>query len=140
MRTFTSLTAGAILIASLSACSKSEPAPEASESAAADAMAPEAAATWTPALPAAGTYDVSSTDGKAQAKVTIAPDNAYSREPVEGANEAGVVKLTDGKVCFDPSGDQKPTHCYVESVRAADGSFTATGDDSVTVNVKPAAM
>jgi hypothetical protein len=50
-----------------------------------------------------------------------------------------VVKLTDGKVCFDPSGKDKPTRCYTESVRAADGSFTATDEKGVVENVKPVA-
>ena len=47
---------------------------------------------------------------------------------VEWLAEAGIVKLTDGKVCFDPSGKEKPTRCYTESVRAPDGSFTATDE------------
>ena len=125
----------------LAACGKPAPAPEATESAAAGdlAAAPSTPATWTPALPAAGAYEVTSSDGKPVAKVTIETDYSYSQVPTKGLTEAGVVKLTDGKVCFDPSGKDKPTRCYTESVRAADGSFTATDDKGVTENVKPAA-
>lgn len=129
-----------IVLAALTGCGKSETAPDAAASASPAAAAEaSAAATWTPALPAAGKYQVSSSDGKPLASVEINADNSYSRKPATGLPEAGIVKLTDGKVCFDPSGKDIPTHCYIESVRAADGSFTATDDKGVTVNVKPAA-
>ncbi len=136
MHRTTSIAAAAILLAAVSACSKPDPAAEATPSAA----APIAAATWTPALPAAGAYEVTTSDGKPSGKVTIEADNSYSSVPVTGLSEAGIVKLTDGKVCFDPSGQEKPTRCYTESVRAPDGSFTATDEKGVVENVKPAAM
>jgi hypothetical protein len=136
MQRTTSLAAAAFLLAAVSACSKPEPAAEATPSA--DA-APVAAATWTPAMPAAGTYEVTTSDGKPSGKVTIEADNSYSSVPVSGLAEAGIVKLTDGKVCFDPSGQEKPTRCYTESVRAADGSFTATDEKGVIENIKPVA-
>jgi hypothetical protein len=132
-----SIAAAAILLAALSGCSKPEPAAEATSSAAA---APVAAATWTPALPTPGAYAVSSATGEALAKVSIEADYSYSQTPTKGLAEAGIVKLTDGKVCFDPSGKDKPTRCYTESVRAADGSFTATDEKGVVENIKPAAM
>lgn len=131
-----SIATAAILLAVVSGCSKSEPAAEASPSAAA---APVAAATWTPALPAAGAYEVSSIAGEALGKVTIEADYSYSQTPTKGLAEAGIVKLTDGKVCFDPSGKDKPTRCYTESVRAPDGSFTATDEKGVVESIKPAA-
>ena len=134
----TSIATAAILVAAISGCGKPAPAPEATESAAAIAD-PSAAATWTPALPAAGAYDVTASDGKAVAKVTINSDNSYSQAPAKGLPEAGIVKLIDGKVCFDPSGKDKPNLCYTESVRAADGSFTATDEKGVVENVKPVA-
>jgi hypothetical protein len=132
----TSIAAAAFLLAAVSACSKSEPAAEATP--AADA-APVAAATWTPALPTPGTYEVSTAEGVASATVTIEADNSYSQQPVKGLAEAGIVKLTDGKVCFDPSGKDNPTRCYTESVRAPDGSFTATDEKGVVENIKPVA-
>lgn len=130
------IAATAILIAATAGCSKPAPTPEASETAAASDV-PAAAATWTPALPAAGAYEVSSLSGEVLAKVTIEADYAYSQVPTKGLNEAGVVKLIDGKVCFDASGKDKPNRCYTESVRAADGSFTATNEKGVVENIKP---
>jgi hypothetical protein len=131
------IAAAAILLAAVSGCSKPEPAAEATPSAA--AADPVAAATWTPALPAAGKYEVSTAAGEASATVTIEADNSYSQQPVKGLAEAGIVKLTDGKVCFDPSGKDKPTRCYTESVHAPDGSFTATDEKGVVENIKPVA-
>ncbi len=130
------IAAAAILLAAMSGCSKPEPAAEAT--AAADA-APVAAATWTPALPAAGAYEVTTADGKVAGKVTIEADYSYAQQPATGLAEAGIVKLTDGKVCFDPSGKDKPTRCYTESVRAPDGSFTATDEKGVVETIKPVA-
>ena len=137
MRKTQSIAAIALLTVALAGCSKPAPAPDAAASS--EAAAPSAAATWTPALPSAGKYEVSNADGTPAAKVDIRADMGYTRTPAKGATESGVVKLTDGKVCFDPSGAAAPTHCYTESVRAADGSFTATDDKGVTVQVKPAA-
>jgi hypothetical protein len=133
----TSLAAAAILLAAVTACSKPEPTAEATPSA--SAAAPADAATWTPALPSPGAYDVSSTTGEATAKVTIEADYSYTQQPIKGLAEAGIVKLTDGKVCFDPSGKDKPTRCYTESVRAPDGSFTATDEKGVVEKIKPVA-
>lgn len=136
MRYRLSIAASVALLATLSGCSKPEPAAEAT---ATPEAAPAAAATWTPALPTPGAYEVTSLDGKPVSKVTIAADYGYQVIPATGANEAGVVKLADGKVCFDPSGKEKPTRCYTESARAADGSFTATDEKGVTENIKPVA-
>ena len=135
MQRTSSIAAAVVLFAAVSGCGKQEPAAEVTQSAA----APVAATTWTPALPAPGAYDVTSSDGKPLAKATIGADYAYSRVPTKGLTEAGVVKLADGKVCFDPSGKDKPTHCYTESVRAADGSFTATDEKGVVVTGRPVA-
>jgi hypothetical protein len=137
MQRKTSIAAAALLLTVVSACSKPEPAAEATP--AADA-APIAAATWTPALPTPGAYEVSSTTGEAMAKVSIEADYSYTQTPTKGLAEAGIVKLTDGKVCFDPSGKDKPTRCYTESVRAPDGSFTATDEKGVVENIKPVAQ
>ena len=136
MKRSTAITAAAILLAAVSACKKSEPAVEATATAAAE---PLAAATWTPALPAPGAYEVTSMAGEPVSKVSIEADYSYSAVPTKGLTEAGIVKLSDGKVCFDPSGKEKPTRCYTESVRAADGSFTATDEKGVVENVKTAA-
>ena len=89
-------------------------------------------------MPPPGDYLSSSQDGKPVSKVTLNADGSYARDPEEGLNEAGIAKMTDGKLCFDPSGKDKPLRCYTLSTTAADGSFTATDDKGVTLNVKPA--
>ncbi|MEO6718687.1 MAG: hypothetical protein ABIM50_15740 [Novosphingobium sp.] len=137
MRKTVSIATIALLGVALAGCSKPANAPEASASS--EAAAPSAAATWTPALPAPGKYEVTNADGTPSGKVDIRADYGYTNTPAKGTTESGIVKLTDGKVCFDPSGKTAPTRCYTESVRAADGSFTATNDKGVTVNVRPAA-
>lgn len=137
MRKTVSIATIALLGLALAGCSKPASGPEASASS--DAAASSEAAAWTPALPTPGKYEVTNADGTPASKVEIRADFGYTETLAKGATEAGLVKLTDGKVCFDPSGKTAPTRCYTESVRAADGSFTATDDKGVTVNVKPAA-
>lgn len=137
MRKTVSIAAIALLGLAIAGCSKPASEPEAAASS--EAAAPSEAAVWTPALPTPGKYEVSNADGTPAAKVDIRADMGYTRTPAKGATESGVVKLIDSKVCFDPSGKTAPNSCYTESVRAADGSFTATDEKGVTVNVKPAA-
>ena len=137
MRKTISLASIALLAVAVAGCSKPAPAPDAAAST--DAAAPSAAASWTPALPAPGKYEVTTSDGKPGGTTEIRADMGYTDTPPKGNAVSGIVKLTDGKVCFDPSGKTAPTECYTESVRAADGSFTATDEKGVTVNVKPAA-
>ena len=138
MRTTVSIAALA-LIASTTACSKPEPAPEAEATPSADASAATAAAGTRTTPPAAGTYDVTDKDSKAMGSVEIRADGGYTRTPTEGLAESGIVKMVDGKTCFDPSGDAGPT-CYTDSLPAADGSFTATMDDGTVLTVKPQSM
>lgn len=133
----TTIAAAAVLLLAVAGCSKSEPAPEATQSAAAASEAP--AATWTAVIPAAGGYDVTTADGKPYSKVTLEADNSYARVPAQGAKEAGIVNITDGKLCFDPSGKDNLPRCYTTTAPAADGSFTATNDKGVALTVKPAA-
>ena len=120
----------ALAIAS-AGCKKSEPAAEATMEATPSEMAAMPVATATP-----GTYDVMSSDGKARGTTTINADGTYRDVPAKGLAEAGIVKFTDGKTCFDPSGSKGP-ECWTESARAADGSFDATNEKGETVKVKP---
>lgn len=134
----TTIAAAAILLVAVAGCSKSDPAPEATQSVAA-AASEAPAAPWVAVVPAAGAYDATSADGKPFSKVTLEADGSYARVPASGAKEAGVVKITDGRLCFDPSGKANLPRCYTTTAPAADGSFTATDDKGVVLNVKPAA-
>lgn len=135
MRSLTTITTVAALAVALSACSKPAPAPDAAASADASAAASAPAAA---ALPPPGSYAVTSSDGKALRTTTLNADGTYRMQPVKGLAVAGIVKLTDGKTCFDPSGPTTAT-CYTDSAAAADGSFTATAADGTVMNIKPIA-
>ncbi|WP_088310811.1 hypothetical protein [Novosphingobium sp. B 225] len=119
----------------LSGCSKSaeEAAPAASEAAASDAAAPQAAATL-----ATGTFEVFGADGKAVGSTTINADGTYVDDDGKGHRVAGLVKLVDGKTCFDPSGSA-PAECFTDSAPAADGSFTATDAKGAVLTIRPKA-
>ncbi len=136
MRTLTSVAAIALLACSVTACKKAEPAPEVVATDAAPAATAMAAATPAGGVaPTPGKYEATSADGKTKSMVTINADGTY-RQVVNGALPvAGILKMVDGKTCFDPSGPTGPT-CYTDSVHAADGSFTATMADGSVMNVK----
>jgi hypothetical protein len=125
-----------MLAVALAGCNKPAPEAEGTDAAApaaSEAAAPQAAATLRP-----GTYDVSSPDGKALGVTTIHADGTYTDDDAKGGRTAGIVRIVDGKTCFDPSGDA-PEECYTETPPGADGSFTATNAKGETVNVKPQA-
>ncbi|MDE2597492.1 MAG: hypothetical protein KGL44_11500 [Sphingomonadales bacterium] len=138
MRKIASIAAVALLGTALAGCGKSEPAPEPT----ADAMAsgPAMAAASAPAAvtaPAAGNYEITAADGS-KSTLTVNADGSYSEKAAKGLPVAGLIKVTDGKVCFDPSGKTEAS-CYTESAKAADGSFTATDEKGVAVTVHPVA-
>jgi hypothetical protein len=138
MRKTVTITAIALLGVALAGCSKPAPAPEASTAAMASdaAMAPTAAAGGV--MPSPGKYEAVSTDGKTKTAVTINSDGGY-RMSVNGALPvSGLIKMVDGKTCFDPSGPKEAT-CYLDSPHAADGTFTATSADGSVEKVKPVA-
>lgn len=121
----------------LAACNKPAETPEAAATTEAAAPAAEASAPAAPITPIPGEYAVSDKDGKALSTVTLNADNTYRQQPAKGLAVAGIMKMVDGKTCFDPSGAAEAV-CYVDSPRAADGSFTATMDDGTVLTVKPA--
>ena len=124
------------LAIALAGCGKKEeasaPADTGSSVAAASEASPAASATLAP-----GNYEVFGADGKSVGKTEIRADGGYTDTPPKGLPTSGVVKLVDGKTCFDPSGNAGPT-CYTESAPGADGSFTATDDKGVVLTVRPA--
>ncbi len=134
MRTTVSILAIAALSLSLAACKKSEPAPESTVAASEAAVAAPAPAA--PTLPPAGDYESTSADGKTKTVTTINADGTYSERVNGGLPVAGVIKLVDGKSCFDPSGKVEAT-CYTDGPVAADGSFTSTSDKGETETVRP---
>jgi hypothetical protein len=76
--------------------------------------------------------------GKVVGTSTINADGSYADQMTGAARVAGIVKLVDGKVCFDPSG-KAPAECYTDSAPGADGSFTATDAKGAVLTVRPKA-
>jgi len=119
----------------LAGCGKKDDAPAAAPSDA--AMSTDAAAAPA-AAPTPGTYEVTDAAGKNMGSTTINADGGYVDVGPNGQRVAGIVKMVDGKTCFDPSGKAEP-ECFTDSARAADGSFTATDAKGVVVTVRPKA-
>ena len=115
----------AALAAALGACSQA--AEESDDTAATETPAAEAAA----ATSSAGTYEYEF-DGKATTSV-LAADGTYEDTQDGTIIEKGTWADRDGKVCFDPEGDDAPEPCFTTTAPDADGVFTATSDDAKTV-------
>ncbi len=123
----------ATLALALAACGKKEEAPAATASeTTADAAMTDAAASG----PKPGTYEVTDAPGKKVGTTTINADGTYADDMATGQRIAGIVKVSDGKTCFDPSGPAA-AQCFTESAPAADGSFTATDEKGAVVTVRP---
>ena len=118
-----------VLVAALAAASAAgvSVAAVSSDSSAACEQAPSAAA----ATSSAGTYEYE-LDGKATMSV-LAADGTYEDTQDGTIIEKGTWADRDGKVCFDPEGDDAPEPCFTTTAPDADGVFTATSDDGKTV-------
>jgi hypothetical protein len=114
----------AALAAALGACSQ---AAEEADEPAVEETTPAAA----PADSAAGTYEFT-LDGKATTSV-LKPDGSYEDTQDGKVTEKGLWSEHDGKVCFDPEGDDEPGTCFTTTEPDAAGMFTATSDDGETV-------
>ena len=122
-------------IALLASCGSEAPAPEATATADA-AMPMDAGATGAPAAVATpGSYDVTGPDGTKTVDTLMADGTFVSRDASDKVIDKGTWKSSDGKTCFTSEG--KTELCYTEGVRAADGSFSATGADGKVTQVKP---
>ncbi len=119
----------------LSACGKKEEAPVAVAS---EAVTATDAAAATAIAPTPGVYEVTDAAGKKAGTTTINANGSYAEDSADGHRTAGIVKLVDGKTCFDPSGKAE-AECYTDSARAADGSFTATDAKGGVMTVRPKA-
>lgn len=114
-------------IAVLAACAEAEaPAPEEEEVAAAEPAANEGP----------GTFEVTYADGSV-GTLTTAEDGTFSAT-LGDQSGTGAVTQEDGKICFDPEGDdpEQPTNCWTNSEVGEDGSWTSTSDDGETVTVR----
>ena len=116
----------------LASCGKKDEAPVVVQS---DAVVATDAAVAA-ALPTAGVYEVSDAAGKKLGTTTINADGSYADDMTGAPRVAGIVKIIDGKTCFDPSGKAEP-ECFTDSAPAADGSFTATDAKGTVMTVRP---
>ena len=116
----------------LASCGKKDEAPVVVQS---DAVVATDAAVAA-ALPTAGVYEVSDAAGKTLGTTTINADGSYADDMTGAPRVAGIVKIIDGKTCFDPSGKAEP-ECFTDSAPAADGSFTATDAKGTVMTVRP---
>jgi major membrane immunogen (membrane-anchored lipoprotein) len=124
MRTFVMLCA----VTALTACNSAEEsdAPAVEETLIAADESAEATAP--------GTYQVILADGSTGTSMLM-EDGTYMDSFGDEA-ENGTWSEVEGKVCFDPDGDQAPTRCYAIGETAADGSFTATPDRGEPIRVR----
>ncbi|TNE47128.1 MAG: hypothetical protein EP341_09480 [Sphingomonadales bacterium] len=115
-------------VLAIAACSQPAPEEEAVEE-----VVEEAA----PAVGGPGTYEVTYADGSV-GMLTTSEDGTFS-VTLGDQTGSGTVSEADGKVCFDPDGDdpEQPTTCWTPSAPAEDGSWTSTSDDGETVTVRP---
>lgn len=133
-----SLTIIAISAASiaLAGCSKSEPTADTAPSEAATTAAADAAGA-TAIRP--GKWDAYDAGGKKVGSTEIRADGTYTDTDPKGTRVSGIVKIVDGKTCFDPSG-AAAAECFTDSAVAADGTFTATDSKGAVLTIKPQAQ
>ena len=117
-------------VAALAACQQAEAPAE--EEAMEEAAAP--AANEGP-----GTFEVTYADGSV-GTVTTTAEGTFTAT-LGDQSGTGTVAQVDGKLCFDPEGDdpEQPTRCWTNSEVGDDGTWTSTSDDGETVTVKVAA-
>ena len=83
----------------------------------------------------AGTYEFEA-DGKTTTAMLMA-DGMYT-DTVDGeVVESGTwEENAEGKVCFDPAGDDTPVTCFTAGETAADGTFVATPDEGAPLTIR----
>lgn len=120
------LVMAAMLAGALTACG--DAAEEADDTATAETAAVEETVA---AESSAGTYEYEF-EGKPTTSVLLA-DGTYEDTQDGEVIEKGMWADRDGKVCFDPEGDDTLGTCYATTEPDAAGVFTATSDDGATV-------
>jgi len=111
-------------VAALAACSSPEP-EEQAEAEPAETAAPSEMA---------GSYEVALEDGTVLSSF-LAEDGTFIESVGGEVTSSGNWTDEDGKICFEPSGDQ-PAMCYTVGDIADDGTFTATPDQGDPITVK----
>jgi hypothetical protein len=128
----------AALSAGLGACSQAaEESDEPATAAATETPAVAETAATAPADGSAGTYEFT-LDGKATTSV-LKPDGTYEDTQDGKVTEKGLWADRDGKVCFDPEGDDTLGTCFTMTEPGADGTFTATSDDGTVLTIRKTA-
>ena len=83
----------------------------------------------------AGTYEFE-LNGTPTTAVLMA-DGMYTDSQDGKVVEAGLwEERDDGKVCFDPAGDDTPATCFAIGETAEDGSFVATPDQGDPLTIR----
>jgi hypothetical protein len=117
-------------IAALAACSEAEAPTE-------EAAAPAAEVTAAAAYELqAGTYEYTRSDGTSGIN-TLTADGKFSNAVEGGEIETGTWAQEGGQSCLTP--DEGDKRCYTFTQPDADGNFTGTMADGVTVNVRKTA-
>jgi hypothetical protein len=116
-------------LAALAACSEAETTADANAQDEA-AAAETAAASW-PMEP--GTYEYTRSDGVSGVN-TVKADGTFSNAPAGAAVETGTWGEENGMSCLTPASGEK--RCYTFTTPDAEGNFTGTRQDGVTVTVR----
>ena len=120
-------------LAMLAACSEAEAPTEEATAPAADAAAAPAAAAYELEP---GTYDYTRSDGTSGIN-TVNPDGTFSNAIEGGDIETGTWAQEGGLSCLTPAAGEK--RCYTFTQPDAEGNFTGTMANGVTVQVKKVA-
>ena len=122
----------AVLSGALAACGDAaEESDEPATAETAEVAAEAAPSSW------AGNYEVTMADGTTFMAMLNA-DGTYQDMDAEGAvTESGSwEERPDGKVCFDPAGDDTPATCFAIGETKEDGSFVATPDQGEPLTIR----
>jgi len=120
-------------VTALAACSDAEAPAEEAAAPAAEETAAVAEASYEIE---AGTYEYSRSDGSSGIN-TLTADGKFSNAVADGTIETGTWAQEDGLSCLTPDGGEK--RCYTFTQPDADGNFTGTMTNGVTVTIKKTA-
>lgn len=125
------------IVAAIAACDQPKTAPESTSGeakTAAEPAAPAQAASWPLE---AGTYEYSRSDGRAGVN-TVAADGTFSNAVTGGETETGTWANENGQVCLS-GGSNGEKRCYTFTQPDAEGNFTGTMANGITMTVRKVA-